>query len=66
MRTEEPGPATRKQTERSRETTSPAHPDEHERKAGIDDFMSKVDLPGKIDSGPEPDVFGQEIPPQDR
>ncbi len=22
-------------------------------------------LPGKTDSGPEPDVFGREIPPQD-
>jgi hypothetical protein len=30
-----------------------------------DDFESKVDLPGKTDSGPEPDVFGSEIPPQD-
>ena len=30
-----------------------------------DDFESKVDLPGKTDSGPEPDVFGRDIPPQD-
>jgi hypothetical protein len=29
-----------------------------------DDFDSKVDLPGKTDSGPEPDVFGRDIPPQ--
>ena len=38
---------------------------EREHKAGEDDFKSKVDLPGKTDSGPEPDVFGREIPPQD-
>ena len=30
----------------------------------IEDFQSTVDLPGRTDSGPEPDVFGQEIPPQ--
>jgi hypothetical protein len=29
------------------------------------DFRPKTDLPGKTDSGPEPDVFGQEIPPQE-
>ena len=29
------------------------------------DFESKIDLPGKTDSGPEPDVFGRDIPPQD-
>jgi len=30
------------------------------------DHDSDVDgLNGKTDSGPEPDVFGQEIPPQD-
>jgi hypothetical protein len=29
-----------------------------------DDFKPKVDLPGKVDSGPEPDVFKREIPPQ--
>jgi hypothetical protein len=30
----------------------------------LDDFSPKGDLPGKVDSGPEPDVFGREIPPQ--
>lgn len=30
-----------------------------------DDFTPKGDLPGKVDSGPEPDVFGREIPPQE-
>jgi hypothetical protein len=29
------------------------------------DFRPKTDLPGKTDSGPEPDVFGREIPPQE-
>ena len=32
--------------------------------SGEDDFKSTVDLPGKTDSGPEPDVAGKEIPPQ--
>jgi hypothetical protein len=35
-------------------------------KSGADDFKPKTDLDGKTDSGPEPDVFGREIPPQDR
>jgi hypothetical protein len=34
-------------------------------KSGADDFKPKTDLDGKTDSGPEPDVFGREIPPQD-
>ena len=34
-------------------------------KSGVDDFKPKTDLDGKTDSGPEPDVFGREIPPQD-
>jgi hypothetical protein len=29
-----------------------------------DEFEPTIDLPGKTDSGPEPDVFGKEIPPQ--
>jgi hypothetical protein len=29
------------------------------------DFEPKTELNGKTDSGPEPDVFGREIPPQD-
>jgi len=32
---------------------------------GADDFNTEPDLDGKTDSGPEPDVFGREIPPQD-
>jgi hypothetical protein len=35
------------------------------RKSSIEDFTPKTGLPGKIDSGPEPDVFGREVPPQD-
>ena len=34
-------------------------------KSGADDFKPKTDLDGKTDSGPEPDVFGREIPPQE-
>jgi len=34
------------------------------RHKSIEEFESTVDLPGRTDSGPEPDVFGQEIPPQ--
>ena len=36
---------------------------QHQHKS-IEEFESSVDLPGKTDSGPEPDVFPQEIPPQ--
>ncbi len=64
MKRDEPTP-TRKPNERSREKPNVERPDEHKRKAGFDDFKSKVDLPGRVDSGPEPDVFGMEIPPQD-
>jgi hypothetical protein len=30
-----------------------------------EDFESKTGLHGKTDSGPEPDIFGRDIPPQD-
>jgi|SRR5688572_13218479 len=33
--------------------------------SGADDFESTGELDGKSDSGPEPDVHGREIPPQD-
>jgi hypothetical protein len=39
-------------------------PDQQNRHKSIEEFESTVDLPGRTDSGPEPDVFGQEIPPQ--
>jgi hypothetical protein len=61
MKPEQPNPASAKdQTEGSRDTKDGKKPE----KCG-EDFGSKVDLPGKTDSGPEPDVFGREIPPQD-
>jgi hypothetical protein len=63
MRTEEPNPASAKDPiEGSRDEVNPNCPPPE--KCGTDDFKSKVDLPGKTDSGPEPDVFGKEIPPQ--
>ena len=60
MKTKEPNPASAKEkAEGSRKKVNADCPPP-------DDFESKVDLPGKTDSGPEPDVFGRDIPPQDR
>ena len=53
-----------KQAEGSRENVD-VDPKDQRKKPGADDFKPKVDLPGKTDSGPEPDVFGREIPPQE-
>jgi hypothetical protein len=65
MRRDEPNQASAKEkAEGSRENVNVEGPADHGRKAA-EDFESKVDLPGKTDSGPEPDVFGREIPPQD-
>lgn len=65
MNRNEPNPASAKeQAEGSRETVNDGDTDQRH-KAGVDDFKPKVDLPGKTDSGPEPDVFGREIPPQE-
>ena len=62
MKQEEPNPASAKeQAEGSRENVNV---DSRRKISGADDFKSKVDLPGKTDSGPEPDVAGEEIPPQ--
>ena len=62
MKNEEPNPASAKeQAEGSREN---ADADSQQPAKSEDDFKPKVDLPGKTDSGPEPDVFGREIPPQ--
>jgi hypothetical protein len=67
MRRDEPNPASAKeQAEGSRENVNVEGNNERDHKAGIDDFQPKVNLPGKTDSGPEPDVFGKEIPPQDK
>lgn len=53
---------TKEQTEGSRENVNTDCPPSETRGS---DFEPKTDLPGKTDSGPEPDVFGREIPPQD-
>ena len=63
MKRQEPNPASAKeQAEGSRENVNvgPEHP-----KRAADEFDSRKDLDGKTDSGPEPDVFGRELPPQD-
>lgn len=62
MSREEPNPASAKeQAEGSRENvnvgTNPGHDSDHE-------FEPEEGLDGKTDSGPEPAVFGREIPPQ--
>jgi hypothetical protein len=58
MKPEQPIPASTKQRDVSPDCNPPAKCDDQP-------FESKIDLPGKTDSGPEPDVFGREIPPQD-
>lgn len=63
MNTPEPNPASAKeQAEGSRENVNVEDPQKTVKRDS--DFDSDVDLPGKTDSGPEPDVFGKEIPPQ--
>ena len=62
MKTEEPTQASgNDQAEASRANAKGDNP------AGkcVDDFAPTGELDGKTDSGPEPDVFGREIPPQD-
>jgi hypothetical protein len=63
MNREEPNPASAKeQAEGSRENVNvgadSGHDSDHEFEPKDDD------LEGKTDSGPEPDVFGREVPPQ--
>ncbi len=61
MKPEEPNPASSKhEADGSRDNLKAPR-----EKCNDAPFRSKTDLPGKTDSGPEPDVFGQEIPPQD-
>ena len=61
MNKEEPNPASAKeQAEGSRENVNIDFPPDR----GNRD-TSKKELDGKTDSGPEPDVFGKEIPPQE-
>jgi hypothetical protein len=65
MKRNEPNPASaQEQAEGSRENVN-VGADQQGKKHGADDFKPKVDLPGKTDSGPEPDVFGRDIPPQE-
>jgi len=62
MRKEEPNPASAKeQPEGSTENPNP----DPKRRLEPDHEYDVKNLTGKTDSGPEPDVFGQEIPPQD-
>ena len=63
MNRDEPNPASAKeQAEGSRENVNlganTGHNSDHE-------FEPEDDLDGKTDSGPEPDVAGREIPPQE-
>jgi hypothetical protein len=63
MKNQEPNPASAKEpAEGSRENVNVGGKNA---KSAADDFKPKTDLDGKTDSGPEPDVFGREIPPQD-
>ena len=63
MNKQEPNPASAKEpAEGSRENVNVGA---KTAKSPADDFKPKTDLDGKTDSGPEPDVFGLEIPPQD-
>ena len=63
MNKQEANPASAKDpAERSKKNVNA---DAKRAKRGADDFEPKTDLDGKTDSGPEPDVFGREIPPQD-
>ena len=65
MNREEPNPASaQEKAEGSRENVNVDFPSEkkkRKKKGG----GPNADLPGKVDSGPEPEVHGREIPPQD-
>ena len=62
MNRDEPNPASAKeQAEGSRENVNVGPNNDRVNK---DDDYDQEELDGKTDSGPEPDVFGREIPPQ--
>ena len=64
MDKQDPNPASAKEkAEGSRENVNVGANRPH--KDAADEFKPKSDLDGKTDSGPEPDVFGREVPPQD-
>jgi hypothetical protein len=63
MDKQEPNPASAKEpAEGSRENVNVGA---DKSKGAESDFKRRTGLDGKTDSGPEPDVFGREIPPQD-
>ena len=69
MNREEPNPASAKeQAEGSRDNVDVSaegnRPDSRSAQGG-DEFNPGMDLSGKTDSGPEPDIFGNEVPPQE-
>jgi hypothetical protein len=62
MRSEEPNPASAKEkAEGSRENVNVGP----KTRTRDEDEFDNEELDGKTDSGPEPDVHGREIPPQD-
>ena len=62
MNRDKPNPASAKeQAEGSRENVNVGPNNDRVNK---DDDYDQEELDGKTDSGPEPDVFGREIPPQ--
>ena len=63
MERQEPNPASA--TEHAEGSRQNVNVGANNPKEGVDEFNPKPEPDGKNDSGPEPDVFGQEIPPQD-
>jgi hypothetical protein len=63
MKNQEPNPASAKEPAEGSQENVNVGPKTTKRAA--DDFKPDSDLDGKTDSGPEPDVFGREIPPQE-
>jgi hypothetical protein len=63
MKKQEPDPASG--TTPAKESGKQDNVDAKTARRGAADFEPNTELDGKTDSGPEPDVFGQELPPQD-
>jgi len=63
MNSENPNPATA--NEHAETSKKNVQPSSDRRRLEPDHDEDVKGLNGKTDSGPEPDVFGQEIPPQD-
>ena len=64
MKKQESNPASDKRARRRIARQRQRRPEERPHEAA-DDFNAKTGLDGKTDSGPEPDVLGREIPPQE-